>query len=166
MEKELYKVGEDYVEARIIESLSDLLLALALWKEGYTRNSAGKAFSAVKALLSAFVVTNEDKLVSLAKDDQEKEWIKEKAHLVPTHGMYGLAQMLKKVGIDVINLVNYALDLHEYQYNGFEPGFSKYSKKEQVLEDVIAVVKETEKVIDSYFAKYEVKEVSQRMTNF
>jgi Archaeal PaREP1/PaREP8 family. len=33
--------------------------------------------------------------------------------------------MLKKVGIDVINLVNYALDLHEYQYNGFEPGFSK-----------------------------------------
>jgi hypothetical protein len=32
--KELYKVGEDYVEARIIESLSDLLLALALSKEG------------------------------------------------------------------------------------------------------------------------------------
>jgi len=57
MEKELYKIGEEYVEARIIESLSDLLLALALWKEGYTRNSAGKAFSAVKALLSAFVVT-------------------------------------------------------------------------------------------------------------
>jgi len=32
MEKEIYKVGEEYVEARIIESLSDLLLALALWK--------------------------------------------------------------------------------------------------------------------------------------
>jgi len=54
--KEINKIGEEYVEARIIESLSDLLLALALWKEGYTRNSAGKAFSAVKALLSAFVV--------------------------------------------------------------------------------------------------------------
>jgi len=75
--KELYKIGEEYVEARIIESLSDLLLALALWKDGYTRNSVGKAFSAVKALLSAFVVTNEDKLVNLAKDDQEKKWIKE-----------------------------------------------------------------------------------------
>jgi len=102
-------------------------------------------------------------LVNLAKDDQEKKWIKEKAHVVPTHGMYGLAQMLKRMGIDVINLVNYALDLHEYQYNGFEPGFSKYTKKEQVLEDLITVVKETKKVIDSHFAKYEVKEVSQRI---
>ncbi len=35
MEKDLYKVGEDYVEARIIESLSDLLLSLTLWKGGY-----------------------------------------------------------------------------------------------------------------------------------
>ena len=113
--------------------------------------------------MSAFVVTNEDKLVNLAKDDREKKWIKEKAHVVPTHGMYGLAQMLKRIGIDVINLVNYALDLHEYQYNGFEPGFSKYTKKEQVLEDLITVVKETKKVIDSHFAKYEVKEVSQRI---
>lgn len=63
---DLYKVGEDYVEARIIESLSDLLLSLTLWKEGYTRNSAGKAFSAVKALLSALIITNEEKLINLA----------------------------------------------------------------------------------------------------
>lgn len=56
-----------------------------------------------------------------------------------------------------------ALDLHEYQYNGFEPGFSKYSKKEEVLEDLITVVKETKKVIESYFAKYEVKEVSEKI---
>jgi hypothetical protein len=76
MEKEIYKIREEYVEARIIESLSDLLLALALWKEGYTRNSAGKAFSAVKALLSAFVVTNEDKLVDLAKDDRRRSGLK------------------------------------------------------------------------------------------
>jgi hypothetical protein len=161
--KEIYKIRKEYVEARIIESLSDLLLALALWKEGYTRNSAGKAFSAVKALLSAFVVTKEDKLVNLAKDNKEKKWIKEKAHVVPTYVMYGLAQMLKKIGIDVINLVNYALDLHESQYNGFEPSFSKYTKEKQVLEDLIAVVKETKKVIDSYFAEYEVKEVSQKI---
>lgn len=77
--------------------------------------------------------------------------------------MYSLAQMLKRIGIDVINLVNYALDLHEYQYNGFEPGFSKYTKKEQVLEDLITVVKETKKAIDSRFAEYEVKEVSQKI---
>jgi len=104
-------------------------------------------------------------LVNLAKDDQEKKWIKEKAHVVPTHGMYGLAQMLKRIGIDVINLVNYALDLHEYQYNGFEPGFSKYTKKEQVLEDLITVVKETKKVIDSHFPSTKSRKSHRGLTN-
>ncbi|BDC18804.1 PaREP1 family protein [Acidianus sp. HS-5] len=163
MEKDLYKVGEDYVEARVIESLSDLLLSLTLWKEGYTRNSAGKAFSAVKALMSALIVTNEDKLLDLTKDDKEKEWIKKKAHIVPTHSMYALAQMLRKIGIDIVNLVNFALDLHDYQYNGFEPDFSKYSKKEDVLTDLIIVVRETKKVICTYFPKYEVKEISEKI---
>jgi hypothetical protein len=32
--------------------------------------------------------------------------------------MHALAQMLKDAWIDVINL---ARDLHDYQYNGFEP---------------------------------------------
>lgn len=53
----------------------------------------------------------------------------DKGHIVPTHSMYALAQMLKDAGIDVINLVNLARDLHDYQYNGFEPDFSKYSRK-------------------------------------
>ncbi|BCU68874.1 hypothetical protein KN1_01710 [Stygiolobus caldivivus] len=36
MEKDLYKVGGEYVEARAIERLSDLILSLTLWKEGDT----------------------------------------------------------------------------------------------------------------------------------
>ncbi|MEM1646220.1 MAG: PaREP1 family protein [Conexivisphaerales archaeon] len=48
------------------------------------RNSAGKAFSDVKALMSALVVVNEGKLISTAKDREEKDWIKKKAHIVPT----------------------------------------------------------------------------------
>lgn len=116
------------MEARVIESLSDLSISLNLWKEGYTRNSAGKAFNAIKALLSALIVVNEEKILNLAKDEKEKEWIKRKAHVVP-NSQYALAQMLKDVGIDVVDLVNYALDLHDYQYNGFEAGFSKYSRK-------------------------------------
>ncbi|BDC18786.1 hypothetical protein HS5_16760 [Acidianus sp. HS-5] len=108
------KAGEDYIESRVIESLSDLLLSLTLRKEGYTRKSAGKAFSAVKALMSALIVTNEDKLLALAKDDKESEWIKKKAHIVSTQSMYALAQILKDIGIDIVNLVNFALNLHEY----------------------------------------------------
>ncbi|BDC18787.1 PaREP1 family protein [Acidianus sp. HS-5] len=157
------KVGEDCVEARVIESLSDLLLFLTLWKEGYTRNSAGKAFNAVKALMSALIVANEERLLDLPKDDKEKEWIKKKAHTLPTHGMYGLAQMLRKIGIDIENLARTALDLHDYQYNGFEPGFSVYSKKEEVLTDLITVVKESKKVITTYFPRYEVKEISEKI---
>lgn len=72
MEKDIYKVNNDYVEARVIESLSDLLISLNLWREGYTRNSAGKVFNTVKALLSALTVINEEKLLSLAKDEKEK----------------------------------------------------------------------------------------------
>lgn len=117
MEKDLYEVNDEYVEARVIESLSDLLISLNLWREGYTRNSAGKAFSAVKALLSSLIVTNEEKMLNLAKDEREKKWIERKAHIVPSHSMYALAQMLKDAGVDVTNLVNYASDLHEYQYN-------------------------------------------------
>ena len=77
--------------------------------------------------------------------------------------MYGLAQMLKNAGIDIITLVNLALNLHDYQYNGFEPDFSRYNKKEQVLADLVTVVKETKKVISTYFPKYEVKEISEKI---
>ena len=113
--------------------------------------------------MSAFVVSNEDKLLKLAKDDKEREWIKEKAHIVPTHSMYSLSQMLKGVGVDVTNLVTYALDLHDYQYNGFEPDFSKYSRKEDVLVDLIFVVRETKRLIQTYFPKYEMREVSEKI---
>mgnify|MGYP001773076399 CR=1 FL=1 len=76
MKKDLHVIGEEYVEVRAIESLTDLLLSLTLWKEGYTRNSAGKAFNAVKALISALVVTNEDKLVSLLRTKRRKSGLK------------------------------------------------------------------------------------------
>ncbi|AWR98567.1 PaREP1 family protein [Metallosphaera hakonensis] len=163
MEKDLYTVGEEYVEARVVESLSDLLLSLTLWKWGYTRNSAGKAFSAVRALLSALVVINEEKLVNLAKSDEEKEWIKKKAHIVPTQSMYALAQILRKIGVDIVNLVRMVLDLHQYQYNGFEPGFSIYNRKEDVFSDLITVVRETRNIMYTYFPKYEIKEISEKI---
>ena len=104
--------------------MDDLYLALLLWKEGRTRNTSGKAFSAVKALLSALVV-NEDKPVNLAKDEKEKEWIKKKARTAPTHSTYAIARILKGVEVDLTDLVSYALNLYDYQYKGFEPGFSK-----------------------------------------
>ncbi len=74
-----------------------------------------------------------------------------------------MAQALKDTGIDIINLVKYALDLHNYQYNGFKPDFSIYSRKRDVLRDLFTVIKETKKAIETYFPKYEVKEISEKI---
>ena len=163
MEKELRAVNEEYVEARVVEALDDLYLALLLWKDGRTRNAAGKAFTAVKALLSALVVANEERLAKLAKDDKQREWIKKRAHTVPTHSMYKLAQALSDIGVNLVDLVNVALNLHDYQYNGFEPGFSRYTDKESVLKDLLRLVRETKEAIDKYFPKYALKDLEQKV---
>ena len=160
---ELRTVNEDYVEARVIEALDDLYLALLLWKEGRTRNAAGKAFTAVKALLSALVVVNEEKLVKLAKDEKQREWIRKRAPTVPTHSMYKLAQALSDVGVNLVDLVNVALNLHDYQYNGFEPNFSRYTDKEGVLKDLLRLVRETKEAVDKYFPQYALKEIEGKI---
>mgnify|MGYP001770677331 CR=1 FL=1 len=163
MEEELRTVNEEYVEARVIEALDDLYLALILWKEGRTRNAAGKAFNAVKALLSALVVANGEKLAKLAKDEKQREWIKRKGHAVPTHSMNAIAEMLSDVGIDLTDLVNRALNLHDYQYNGFEPDFSKYSSREEVPRDLVRVVRGTKDAVEKYFPRYALKELGQKV---
>ena len=163
MEKELRAVNEEYVEARVIEALDDLYLALLLWKEGRTRNAAGKAFTAVKALISALVVVNEERLAKLAKDEKQREWIRKRAHTVPTHSMYKLAQALSDVGVNLVDLVNVALNLHDYQYNGFEPDFSRYTDKESVLKDLLRLVRETKDAIDKYFPQYALKDLEQKV---
>ena len=163
MEEELRTVDQEYVEARVIEALDDLYLALLLWKEGRTKNASGKAFTAVKALLSALVVVNEERLVKLVKDEKQREWIKRKAYTVPTHSMYKLAQALSDVGVNLVDLVNVALNLHDYQYNGFEPDFSRYTDKEGVLKDLLRLVRETLDAINRYFPQYALKDLEQKV---
>ena len=70
---------------------------------------------------------------------------------------------LKGVGIDLTDLTTYAVDLHDYQYNGFEPGFSKYSRKEDVLADLLRVVKEALDAVNKYFPEYALKELAERV---
>lgn len=151
MERDLLHVDEDYIYARIAEALTDGLLAIELFKRGFTRNSAGKAFSAVKALLSALVVRLNEKLAEMAKDEEERKWITTKAHIIPTHSMKALGMYLEKAGINVDTAVNLALDLHEYQYNGFEPDFSPYGKKDEVKNDMIKVINQMLQIIRQNF---------------
>ncbi|BDC17112.1 PaREP1 family protein [Acidianus sp. HS-5] len=121
-----------YVRARIIETLDDIDVATNMWIAGRSRNSAGKIFSAVKALLSALVTKNLDKL--------SNEWYVKRGYNAPTHSLKGISIDLSKLGYaQVENIADKAFLLHDYQYNGFDPDFPKYKKKEEVLHDILIV---------------------------
>ncbi|MGC8544204.1 MAG: PaREP1 family protein [Vulcanisaeta sp.] len=151
IEKPLVRVGDEYVIARLYEAMVDCLLAVELFEMSITRSAAGKAFSAVRALMSALIVKYSDKLIETAKDDKERAWLARKAHVVPTHSMKSLALYLKRVGVDLGDVVDKALSLHAYRYNGFEPGFSPYDRIEPVVEDVNYVVTSIPRLIERYF---------------
>jgi hypothetical protein len=129
-----------YVEARLLEALSEARLALKFLERGLTRNATGKAFQAWKALLAALLRLELDKLKALAKTEEERRWLESKAvPRVPTTKMKPLARLLEAVGHGGITFVTaLALDLHEYQYHGPDPdmALSKYTRREETAVDV------------------------------
>ena len=137
---------EKYVEARLLEALVEAGLALRFLQEGLTRNAAGKAFQAWKALLAALLRLEFEKLKSLAKSDEERRWLESTAvPRVPTTKMKTLARMLEEVGHGAISAwTDKALDLHDYQYHGPDPdmALSKYTTREEAAADIVMMVRE------------------------
>ena len=153
MEEELVSPKIDrkaYVRARIVEAVDDIDIAVNLWLSGKTRNAAGKAFAAVKALLSALVTKHLDEL---AKKDS---WYAKKGYTVPTHSMNGIALELAKLGYgnDVVVVTLLALQLHDYQYNGFDPDFSKYRTKEEVMQHLNMLADILTRDLKGWFSEY------------
>ena len=70
-----------YSKVRLLESMVELRIALEMLKEGYTRNFTQKVFLAWKAIISALVSLNLDKL---GKNEKEKEWYKKSGFSEPT----------------------------------------------------------------------------------
>ena len=66
-----------YASARVLEALLEGLLAPRLLEEGYTRNAAGKAFQAWKALVEALLALEKEKLEKIA-DREEGRWLVER----------------------------------------------------------------------------------------
>ena len=85
LEKPLPKPGRDragYAAARMLEALLEALVALGFLREGYTRNAAGKAFQAWRALTAAILALEKDRVVVLLRDDEERRWLLEKVEKV------------------------------------------------------------------------------------
>jgi len=88
-----------YVEARLLEALGEGRLALEYLERGLTRDAAGMAFHAWKALLAALLRLELEKLKALARSEDERRWLESKAvPRVPTTRMKELARLLRDVG--------------------------------------------------------------------
>jgi len=137
---------EGYIEARLLEALGEARLALRFLEEGLTRNAAGKAFQAWKALLAALLRLELGRLKTFVKTDEERRWLELTAvSRVPTGRMKTLARLLEEAGHGGISLwVAVVHDLHDYQYHGLDPSgeLSKYATREDAVADITSVLEE------------------------
>jgi hypothetical protein len=145
--------SEGYIEARLLEALGETRLALEYLERGLTRNAAGKAFQAWKALLAALLRLELEKLKALAKTEEERRWLESKAvPRVPTTRMKSLSRLLEEVGHGGISLwTDRILNLHDYQYNGPDPdmALSKYATREDAVADIKSVLQELARRVEA-----------------
>ena len=144
---------EGYVEARLLEALVEARLALRFVGEGVTRNAAGKAFQAWKALLAALLRLELEKLKAIEKTEEERRRLESKAvPRVPTTKMKHLARLLEAMGHDGLALwTGNVLLLHDYQYYGPDPSgeLSKYATREDAVADILSAAQELARRIET-----------------
>ena len=149
LEKPLPKPRRDllgYASARALEALLEGLLALEFLGKGYTRNAAGKAFQAWRALTATLLALERDRIVEAGGG--EGKWLLERG--IPTARLKAFGQLLEKTGIPYYSsLTDKALDLHDYQYHGPEPDveLSKYRDRREAAYDILALVAELAKMV-------------------
>ena len=154
MEKPLPKPSDEgYIEARLLEALGEARLALEYLERGFTRDAAGMAFHAWKALLAALLRLELEKLKALARSEDERRWLESKAvPRVPTTRMKELGRLLEEAGHYGISAwTAVALDLHEYQYHGPDPdmALSKYTTRKSAAADVLLLLKELARRVET-----------------
>ena len=141
----------DYAAARTLETVLEALIALEFLERGYTRNAAGKAFQAWRALTGALLALDEDEVIKgLTKGEQER-WLMEKAiPRVPSSRLKQLSQLLERAGITYYSsLTDKALNLHDYQYHEPDPDLelSKYRDPAEAEYDILTLLTELNKII-------------------
>lgn len=148
LEKPLPRPKRDlvgYASARVLEALLESTLALEFLIRGYTRNAAGKAFQAWRALTAALLALEKDKIVNALRREEEKKWILEVAiPRTPSSRLKPLARLLEEVAKlpYYYPLTDKALSLHDYQYHGPDPSgeLSKHPDREEAVHDILYLV--------------------------
>ncbi len=155
LERPLPKPRRDrlgYASARLLEALAEALVALGFLEKGYTRNAAGKAFQAWRALTGAILALELENLEKMARSEEEKRWLREKAVArIPTTRLVRLAQLVEKLGYrSYLAYTSVALDLHDYQYHGPDPEaeLSKYASREEAAEAIAYLVRAILEVVE------------------
>jgi len=137
---------EDYISARLLESLVEARLALEFLQRGLVRNAAGKAFQAWRALLAALLRLELGRLLGVVGDEEGRRWLAERAvPRVPTSRLVTLSKLLSDVGhAGLLQATALALALHDYQYNGPDPdmALSKFRNREEAAAAVLELVRE------------------------
>jgi len=153
LEKLLPKPRRDlasYAAARAIEALLEAHLALRFLEQGYTRNAAGKAFQAWRALTAAILALLRDE-ITRNLPEKDAKWIREKALTrIPTTRLKALSQLIDGHVPGYSFATDKALDLHDYQYHGPDPDaeLSKYQSREEAARDIIILLDKLAELIE------------------
>ncbi|BES81681.1 PaREP1 family protein [Pyrodictium abyssi] len=133
-----------YASARVLEALLEGILALEFLKRGYTRNAAGKAFQAWRALVAALLALEKPALDRLVEDEKSRRRLEETGiPRVPTARLKPLSRLLEQAGYRYIRShTDKALDLHDYQLHGPDPDLelSKYPGEEEARQDILYIL--------------------------
>ena len=156
LEKPLPRPDRDllgYVSARTLEALLEALLSLEFLGRGYTRNAAGKAFVAWRALTGALLALERDRVLEKLQGSKEKKWLTEKAiPRIPSSRLRALSQLLEEAGVTGFSAYTaVALLLHDYQYHGPDPAgeLSKYTTRGEAARDILYLLERLAEIIEA-----------------
>jgi len=144
-----------YASARALEALLEALLALEFLERGFTRNAAGKAFQAWRALTATLLALERDKIAGRLGDEQQRKWLTERAlPRVPTSRLKPLARLVEEaVGLrDFSAYTSIALDLHDYQYHGPDPAgeLSRYPDRGEAARDILYLLGKLAEIVEEH----------------
>ena len=140
-----------YASARVLEALLESMLALEFLARGYTRNAAGKAFQAWRALAAALLALERDKIAARLDSEQRKWLLRVAMPRVPSTRLKPLGNLVEEAGYPNYGpYTDRVLNLHDYQYHGPDPdlALSNYRSREEAARDVLYVIKRLVEIIE------------------